>query len=116
MSILIVDSTRSIVEDGYHMTWSVASHYEIDPEVFVHKFGTNEFMHVASVHDMTRYGTSPDSEVGFYRQETASLTLDDFDKASSLVQIVEDRLDILVEDFDTVMGGFVGSSTSSHVF
>ena len=116
MSIIVVDATRNFDESGYHLSWSVASHSGIDPEIFVHRVETGVFEHVACVQDMIEYGVSPSHSSGFFRKATASITLSNYSDALQLKDTVVDQIDSLVEDFSEVVDNFIGSETTSHSF
>lgn len=114
-TVKLRQKTEITTESKYRVTDEITEATGITSAVFVFKVSDSTFSHYATVADLVNY---PDSKsaaqtagVGFYRQTTAIRDWDSIELANSQKQTSQDRINILLLEWDRYIDGFVADET-----
>jgi len=108
---IIVDVVGTAELDGsYTVTWTATGSTDMPTEVFVHKFSTEEFDHVANPGDLI-WPTSKDPTKAWYRLTTASANYPDIDTADAAKAEVQADLGSLVDAYEAGLSTFLTPDT-----
>jgi hypothetical protein len=99
--------------DGtYTVTWTVTGSTDVPMEIFVHKFATEEFTHVANAGDL-QWPTAKDPLKAWYRLATASKNYPDLDTANAARTEVETDIQTLVDLYEAGLATFLAPESNT---
>jgi hypothetical protein len=104
--------TRSVVNSNYRVNNSITTSSGIASEVFVKSESTYEFDRVATLQDMLDLPTTPSQNVGYYRDSSVLRDFKNVSSANVFSSHIKERLDLLVEEYETAINSFVGSEST----
>jgi hypothetical protein len=114
-TVTLRQRTEITTENKYRVIDEVTAATGIGQAVFVFKVSDDSFSHYATVADMVNY---PDNKadaktagIRFYRQATATRDWDSIELANSQKQTSQDRINILILEWDNYNEGFVADET-----
>jgi hypothetical protein len=106
-----VDSVGEL--DGtYTVTWTVTGSTDVPMEIFVHKFSTEVFDHVANAGDLI-WPTAKDPLQGWYRLAVASSNYPDLDTANAARAVVGTNIQTLVDLYDAGLTTFLAPESNT---
>ena len=111
---LILLQTRSSETTGYRVNNSITSSSGIAKEVFVKLESTYEYDRVATVEDMMNLPTSPDPQLGYYREDNFYRDFEDVTIARLFAAGIKERVDALVDDYEESVNLFLGSESTQY--
>jgi hypothetical protein len=101
---------------GYQILNEITAHTGIPAELFVYDTITQVFNHVATMDDFGfPVGVSAAQAAGalYYRSSSATATYPDVATAIEFAQMVKQRVNALLNVFDSAAAGFAGSETTA---
>lgn len=113
MADITVQVEGSGVPGGYQVVWTATSSTDMPTEVFLHKWSSMEFEHVIRVSDLT-YPTTRTKGQGYYRQDSATVVFDTIEEAEKAKVVVDERLQLLVTEYNNGLTDFLGTTTSTY--
>ncbi len=102
-----VDAENNVT---YVVTWTVTAVTDMPAEIFVHKFSTEVFDHVANAGDLV-WPTSKDPQKAWYRLDTAVARYEDLDSAEAGKTQVATDIQALVDLFNAGLTAFLSTDS-----
>lgn len=98
---------RTLPREGvYQVDVDIIDAVNIDPALLVFQEGSDTFNHVATVYDLETWPTQPSPNKAFYRGRGAKVFYNELNHALSFETITKDRLNIVAQQWQTIIGGF----------
>jgi hypothetical protein len=110
VSVYLIETRSVDTNNQYKVECSISTSSGISSYVFVKREYTYEFDRIATVQDMMSLPETPDPSYGYYRDIEFTRTFEDVSEAQYFSDGIKQRLDTLVEDYETVVGEFIGTS------
>jgi len=112
-SIDITDVGIPTDSGAYTVEWAATNAVDMPDAVFVHKYATRTYSHVASPSDLP-YPEVPTPNVAFYRSTTATYTYPDMTSAQSAKINVAAAVQSLVDDYNAGLATFIDPTTTTY--
>lgn len=110
---LILLQTRSVVDEKYRVSNEIASSTDIEKEVFVKSESYYEYDRVASLQDMLELPTTPDPQLGYYRDYKFYKDFNDVSEADLFSQGIKERVQTLTTLYDQAVVNFTGGDSTT---
>lgn len=91
--------------DTYQVTWTTQAADDMPEEIFVFKYATRRFDHVANGSDL-QFPTSPTAGQAWYRQSSGVATYGSVGEANAAIANVASDIQALVDDFNADLTTF----------
>lgn len=114
MAQVTIDTEGIPEDDGtFTVSWTATSSIGMPTEIFVFKFTTQTFSHVANAADL-QYPTDPDETKGFYRQSAATDNFASIPSAENAKTNIANAIQTLVDTFNDDLAGFDITTTTTY--